>query len=180
MLFDSWPGIGRTLLAGLLAYAALIVVLRATGKRTLSKWNAFDFVVTIALGSTLASTMLSKDVSVVEGSLAMTLLVVLQYVVTWLTVRTGWVQRLVKAEPTLLLYRGRLRTEALRGERVTPSEVRAALRAHGIGRVADAAAVVLETDGTFSVIRTLDGEATSLEGVQGYAAPAPDGRRPSA
>lgn len=41
--------------------------LRITGKRTLCKWNAFDVVVTIALGSTLASAFLSQTVALAEG-----------------------------------------------------------------------------------------------------------------
>ena len=53
MLFQGWAGIGRTLLVGTLAYATLVLFLRISGKRTLSKLNAFDLVVTVALGSTL-------------------------------------------------------------------------------------------------------------------------------
>lgn len=43
--------------------------------------NAFDFVVTVALGSTLATVLLSGDVSLLEGPLAFFLLCALQYVV---------------------------------------------------------------------------------------------------
>lgn len=67
MLFQGWAGLLRTLAVGVLAYSALVVVLRVSGKRTLSKMNAFDFVVTVALGSTLASTLLSKGVALAEG-----------------------------------------------------------------------------------------------------------------
>ncbi|HUH13323.1 MAG TPA: hypothetical protein VMK65_09445, partial [Longimicrobiales bacterium] len=59
MFFDSWTGLGRVLLVGALAYAALILILRISGKRTLTKLNAFDLVVTVALGSTLATTLLT-------------------------------------------------------------------------------------------------------------------------
>ena len=58
MLFDSWAGLGRTLLVGPLAYVALVLLLRISGKRTLTKLNAFDLVVTVALGSTLATVQL--------------------------------------------------------------------------------------------------------------------------
>jgi len=63
MLFDSWTGLGRVLLVGVLAYSALVLTLRVSGKRTLTKLNAFDLVVTVALGSTLATVLLSKDVA---------------------------------------------------------------------------------------------------------------------
>jgi uncharacterized membrane protein YcaP (DUF421 family) len=63
-------------------------VLRVSGKRTLSKWNAFDFVVTIALGSILATVLLSKDVRLAEGLTACALLVGLQFLNTWIAVRS--------------------------------------------------------------------------------------------
>jgi uncharacterized membrane protein YcaP (DUF421 family) len=68
---------------GPLAYLWLILVLRTTRKRTLAQLNAFDFIVTVALGSTLASVILSKNVAWVEGALALGLLAILQVVAAW-------------------------------------------------------------------------------------------------
>ena len=48
----------------------LVIFLRLSGKRTLSKMNAFDLVVTVALGSTLATVLLTKDVALADGALA--------------------------------------------------------------------------------------------------------------
>ena len=158
----------RTLTVGALAYVALVLLLRFTGKRTLSKWNAFDLIVTIALGSALASAVLSKETSLSQGVTGFTLLVLLQMVITWLSVRLRWFQRVVKSTPVLLLYRGELRRDALRHERVTDGEVRAAVRNHGVARLEDVHAVVLETDGSFSVIDETDGHASALDDVEGY------------
>ncbi len=108
MFFDGWLGIGRVILVGVLAYLALIVLLRVSGKRTLSKMNAFDLVVTVALGSMLATVLLSSSVALLEGITAFALLILLQYVIAWLSVRSSAVSRLVKAEPALLAYNGRL------------------------------------------------------------------------
>ena len=102
MFFDSWFGLLRVGVVGSLAYLALIVLLRVSGKRTLSKMNAFDFVVTVALGSTLATVLLSKDVALVEGVVAFMLLIGTQYLITWLSVRSGVVRQLVKSEPSLI------------------------------------------------------------------------------
>jgi uncharacterized membrane protein YcaP (DUF421 family) len=158
------------LVVGTLAYAVLVLLLRATGKRTLSKMNAFDLVVTVALGSTLATVLLSKDVALAEGVLAFALLIFLQFAITWLSVRSERIQALVKAEPRLLLYCGHLLPEALRRERVTEEEVRAAARSQGIASLDEVAAVVLETDGSFSVLRRAESGGTSaLANVAGYA-----------
>jgi hypothetical protein len=67
MLFDDWSGLLRVLIVGTSAYVGLVTLLRFTGKRTLSKMNAFDMIVTVALGSTLATVLLSSDVALAEG-----------------------------------------------------------------------------------------------------------------
>jgi uncharacterized membrane protein YcaP (DUF421 family) len=162
MFFDSWQGIARVGIVGVLAYGSLVAVLRISGNRTLSKMNAFDLVVTVALGSTLATILLSKDVALFEGIVAFVVLVGLQYVVTWLSVRSSRISNLVKTEPTLLLYRGQMLHDQLRRARVVEGEVLAAIRGQGIASVDQVEAVVLETDGSFAVVQQSDKPATSL------------------
>jgi uncharacterized membrane protein YcaP (DUF421 family) len=152
MFFDDAAAILRTVIVGVLAYAILVAVLRTTGKRTLAKMNAFDLVVTVAIGSTLATILLSRDVALAEGATAFLVLAGLQYVVATGAVRSVRLRRLVKSEPRALALDGALIEEALRDERVTPEEIDAAIRAAGAGDLAEVAAVVLETDGSFSVV----------------------------
>lgn len=85
MLFQRWSDLGQVLATSLLVYPTLVLVLRVSGKRTLAKMNAFDLVVTVALGSTLATILLSADVSLAEGVLALVLLVGLQLAVAWMS-----------------------------------------------------------------------------------------------
>lgn len=151
MFFDGWSGLLRVLVVGACAYGALLVLLRASGKRTLAKLNAFDFVVTVALGSTLATVLLSASVALSEGIAALALLVTLQYVVAWASTRSRRVERLVKSEPALL-YRNGFVDDTMRRERITPDEVRQAARGQGHSDLGSVAAVLLETDGTLSVL----------------------------
>jgi uncharacterized membrane protein YcaP (DUF421 family) len=168
MFFDSWTGLGRVLAVGTLAYISLVLILRISGKRTLTKLNAFDLVVTVALGSTLATVLLSKSVALAEGILAMALLVFLQFVITWSSVRSPWFQELVKSEPTLIMRKGQFLDGALRAQRITREEVIAALRSNGVADAADVAAVVLETDGSIAVVKEAapDAAKPTLDHVQ--------------
>ena len=159
MLFDPWAGLGRVLLVGPLAYIALVAILRISGKRTLTKLNAFDLVVTVALGSTLATVLLSKSVALAEGMLAMALLVFFQFAITWLSVGSRGFRDLVKSEPTLIMHQGEFLDGAMRAQRMTRDEVMAALRSNGMMDASQAAAVVLETDGTIAVIKGTNHEA---------------------
>lgn len=168
IFFDNGQVILRTGIVGLCAYFTLLLLLRISGKRTLSKMNAFDLVVTVALGSTLATILLNKDVTLAQGALAFAMLIGLQFLITWTSVRMAWVRNIVTGEPSLLLFHGRYLSSALRRARVTQDEVRAAVRSAGIGRIESVDAVVLETDGSFSVVRANEEQTlSSLQGVQG-------------
>lgn len=166
MFFDNWQVLIRTVTVGVLAYISLVVFLRLSGRRTLSKMNAFDLVVTVALGSTFATILLNKDVSLAQGALAMVLLIGLQFLVTWTSVRVSWVRHLVTGEPALLFHRGQFLRGAMRAARVTEDEVRSSIRSAGVASLTGVEAVVLETDGSFSVIQegAAQGES-SLAGV---------------
>lgn len=161
LFISSWAVLGRTAVLGVLAYVSLLLLIRVSGKRTLSKMNAFDLIVTIALGSTLASVIVSRDVALVQGALAFALLIGCQFLITWLSVRSRRVKQLVKAEPRLLVHKGEILHGALFDERVTVAEVEQAIRQAGVASVADAHEVVLETDGSFSVVarRAVDRES---------------------
>jgi uncharacterized membrane protein YcaP (DUF421 family) len=170
MWFDSWSDVVRVLAVGAAAYATLVVLLRFSGKRTLAKLNAFDLVVSVAFGSTLATILLSSDVSWAEGATALALLAALQFVVAWTTTRLPGGRSVVTARPTLLLEDGRVIDEAMREQRLTLDELRQAVRASGSGDLSRVAAVVLESDGSLSVVPAEQaGNRSALEGVERVA-----------
>lgn len=128
------------------------MLLRVSGKRTLLKMNAFDLVVNVALGSLLATVLLSKDVLLAEGVAAFLMLILLPFILAWLSVRSSAVSDLVKAKPTLLFFRGQFLRDAMRRERMLEIEVEAAVRAQGICSLESVEAVVVETDGNITAL----------------------------
>lgn len=165
MWFDSWTGLLRVVVVGAAAYIFLILTLRVSGKRTLSQMNAFDFVVTVALGSTLATILLSKDVSWAEGATALVLLAALQMLVAWLSTRWSTFRRAVTSRPVVLVKEGMLDSVQIRANRLTETQVMQAVRSGGYGDVALVGAVVLEPNGTLSVIgRDSLGTGSALPG----------------
>jgi uncharacterized membrane protein YcaP (DUF421 family) len=169
MWFSNWADLLRIVLVGAAAYVTLVVVLRTSGKRTLAKLNAFDLVVTVALGSTLATIFLDQGVSWAEGAVALGMLALLQFVVAEATTRAGG-RSVVTATPTLLVRDGRLLEDRMRQQRMTTAEVRQAVRSSGVGDLALVAAAVLESDGTVSVVtRQQAGDLSTLRDVDGGA-----------
>ena len=126
IFFSEWASLGRILILGVTTYAGLVALLRILGTRTLSKMNSFDFVVTIALGSTFASALLQRSVALADAMLALGLLVGMQWVTTWLSVRYPAFERIVKSEPIVLFARGEFLHSALRRAHVWDVEVETA------------------------------------------------------
>lgn len=180
MIFDSLYDLIRLIVVGTLSYLMLVAILRVSGKRTLAKMSAFDLVITVALGSTFASAILSSEVALTEGVGAFLLLCSLQYCVARLSVRSARFQNLVKAQPSLLFFRGHFQDPILKQERVTREEVFAAIRGSGVPRLDAVDAVVLETDGSFSVLTGAAGQdLTTLENFRGTDGPVPSSNQPS-
>lgn len=148
------------------AYVWLIFVLRLSGKRSLSKLNAFDFAITVAIGSALATIIIDEHVGLLRGGLVLAMLAFLQYAVTKASLWSKTVRNTVRARPTLLVRDGRLYPEALKKERLTTGELAEAIRTQGAGRLDKVGAVVLETDGSFSVLKGSFDDFDLLEDVR--------------
>jgi uncharacterized membrane protein YcaP (DUF421 family) len=153
----------------LIAYVAVVACLRIAGKRTLAHMDEYDLAVTVAVGSIIATTMLSQDVSLVQGIAAIAALIALQVAGTYAMSRWSLFQSLLESEPTLLFRDGRMLTAAMKKTRITEAEVLHAIRMEGYRALEQVHAVILETNGSFSVIpASRDQTATALRDVNGY------------
>lgn len=164
MFIDAIDTILRTGITALIIYSLFIVSLRITGKRTLSKFSAFDFVVTIALGSTMATTILSKEVTVLQGLTALIFLTLLQFIITWISIRFPKTQSFFRASPTVVFYHGEFKRRAMLDTRITEREILQSMRKAGIGDFSKIVAVIMETNGELSVIaHAVEGDTSTLK-----------------
>ena len=152
VLPSSWGEVARVIFVSVAVYAFVIASHRLVGNRAASQMNNFDWIVTVAMGAITGSTILSQGVSLIEGLLAVTTLLGLQYAVTRAAVRWPSFRRAVQAGPRLLYYEGVALKDAMKEERIMESEILRAARDAGNRSLSEVAAVVLEADGTLSVI----------------------------
>jgi len=133
-------------------YFSLIIFIRISGKRSTSQMNNFDWLVTVALGSIVASGIVIENVSLSESLFAVVLLLMLQFFVTRTVFGSRLVSRIVKAEPRVLMKDGEFLREAMKAERVTEDEILSAVRSHGLLSLQEIQYVILETNASFSII----------------------------
>lgn len=132
-------------------YISIIVLTRIFGKRSFSKMSSFDFACTVAIGSIIASTLLSKSVSLSEGIIGLLSIYILQSVTAYLR-KYSVFRTLVDNEPLLLMDGERIFWENLKKAKVTEGDLKAKLREANVIELSDVKAVVFETTGDISVL----------------------------
>ncbi len=152
IFFNSWEDVVRVLITIIFAYPGLIILLRIYGKRSLSKMNIFDFIITVAFGSVFASVVVAKEVTIVDGLVSFTLLLTAQYVITFASLRWDFIERIIRSEPTLIFHNGEFLEDDMFNVRVNKQEILSEVRQNSIACLDDVYAVVLETNGEMSVI----------------------------
>ena len=177
-LFSGWPVLVRVVLSGAALYVIVLALSRLHGTRTTSKMNNFDWIISVASGSIFASTVVSDNVTLAQGTTAFATLFALQWGLTTLSVRFPWFYHTVTASPALLFHAGRFLDDKLKAERVTRDEVLSAVRSAGVTDLSEVSAVVLEPDGVLTVLPGRGTESPDLMRPVRYARPDLDGGAP--
>lgn len=130
--------------------------------------NAFDFVITVALGSTLSSVALNKNIPLANGITAIFLFIGLQFLLTWLAVRIKAFKTLITSRPTLIFYKGNYLDQAMKKERITVEEIYNAARLQGLSTLDEIELIILETTGDITIIQKIsDGNMMTFQDVEG-------------
>lgn len=169
-LVTDWNSVIITIISTILIYTTVIVLTRINGLRTFAKMSSFDFAITIAIGSLIASTMLLEDQSIAKGVLALSVLVALQALVAVARKRSKKIESLLTNTPVLLMEGSKILHANLDATRVSESDLYAKLREANVTHFDQVIVVVLETTGDMSVVHTGEpGKSVSAEIMQDVA-----------
>lgn len=158
LIFDNYQTTIRIVLSGILMYLLLIFILNISGKRSIANLSMHDYVVTLAMGSIVSTTIISKDVTIIDGLIAILILLVLQYFVTLASTMNSNFFKTINKRPTVLFIEGELLKKNLKTNRIHPNEVYSAIRMQGQTTSDNIFAVILETNGQLSVIKSASKE----------------------
>ena len=136
-------------------YICTIVYTRIAGKRSFSKMSSFDFAMTVAIGSILATTILSKSTSLLQGAVGLASVYVLQLFVALLR-RNKQFQKLVDNQPVLLMDGQEILHENLKKSHVTLDDLKSKLREANVLELSQVRAVIFEATGDIAVLHTKD------------------------
>ncbi|WP_103191738.1 DUF421 domain-containing protein [Formosa algae] len=158
-LFDSdFQSILLILLSSTGIYLAVIVYTRIFGKRSFSKMSSFDFAMTVAVGSIIATTILSETVSLFEGAVGLLMVYILQLVAAYLR-RYSWFEKQIDNQPTLIMDGQTILKKNLEAVRLTEGDLRSKLREANVTKLSEIKAVIFETTGDLVILHKKDNDA---------------------
>nr|WP_321222821.1 YetF domain-containing protein [uncultured Psychroserpens sp.] len=152
---SSTESLMAILLTAIGIYFALVVLTRISGKRSFSKLSSFDFAMTVAIGSVMATVMVSKSVSLLDGIVGLIAIYAIQMIVAFAR-RMKPIQQLMDNKPTLLMKDGEVIEGSLEKCKVTASDLKAKLREANVIQLSEVKAVVFESTGDISVLHGSD------------------------
>lgn len=154
-----------------MAVGFIVLLVRVNGLRSFSKMTSFDFLMTLAVASLLASASQSTGwTGFGQALIAIAVLFLVQYLVARLSILSDRFQDIVHNRPQLLMHDGILLRDALDAHNLSEKELFGQLRAHGVNDVAQVRAVVIETTGDISVLTGTSPSPPILHGVRGKPA----------
>jgi uncharacterized membrane protein YcaP (DUF421 family) len=159
MLNSDWiastaEAILMVVVSGIAIYTALLLLTRLSGLRSFSKMSSFDFAITVAFGTVIASTLLAPDPPLLQGIAGLFVLFGIQYVIAQARWGSKRIKTLVDNRPLLVMAGPKVITEHLRTARITEEDLKSKLRLAGVTHPSQVLAVVVETTGDVSVMKT--------------------------
>lgn len=152
VFFDNIDKLGRIVLTTVMVYLSVVLVTKASGKRSTSQLNNFDWIVTVMIGSLGASTILLKDIPFIEGISSILVLYLLQFLVTKYASVSPQFSSFILSEPRIVFYQGQFLPDTMRAERLTRQEIECAMRSEGVNSFDDVEAIVFESDAKLTII----------------------------
>jgi len=152
LFFDNIDKLGRIVLTAVTVYVLIVIITKVSGKRSTSQLNNFDWIVTVMIGSLGASTVLLKDIPLIEGISSILVLYVMQFLVTKYASISPQFSSFILSEPRIVFYQGQFLPDAMRAERLTRQELECAMRSEGVNSFDDVEAIVFESDAQLTII----------------------------
>ena len=135
-----------------IVYVAFILALRVFGKREVGQFTLFDLALILLAANALQPAITGPDNSITGGIIVVGTMFALNLGVSQLRERVPLVRRILEPQPTVVARDGAWLPAAVEREGLDDTDLEAALREHGLGRVEDVKLGVLEDDGSISLV----------------------------
>ena len=141
------------LIRTVLIYGFLALAMKLMGKRQLGELETGELISALLISEIAALPIDNPDIPLSSAIFPTLLIITLEILLSFIKNKSNRLKRAVDGEPTFIIYKGRLRQDVLRENRISINEVLSELRVMGVGDISDADYVILEQNGKLSVLQ---------------------------
>lgn len=139
-------------LRSVIVYLFIVGAIRLFGKKELAQLSVIDLVFVLLISNSVQNAMVGPDTSLVGGIAAAFTLFCINALLKNVTFKNKKLNEILEGDPLLLVYQGKVLRDHLAKAKITPDELEAAVREHGVASVDKVDLAVLEVDGNISVL----------------------------
>ncbi|MBS5788850.1 MAG: DUF421 domain-containing protein [Clostridioides difficile] len=144
----------------IILYVAVLIALRIMGKGEIAEMNCFDLVITLLIAEVAAFPMENNDIPIINGVAAITGLVLMQTIVSFIGLKSKIFHSILSGKPSILIDKGKIQYKELKKDRINLEELLEQLRIEGYFNLKEIQYAILETDGNLSVVPTTNYNST--------------------
>ena len=135
---------------GALLYAAMIVTMRALGKRQLGEFEPYELAMTILIADLISVPMASVATPLLHGLLPVAAMFVVHGMITLASLRWDRFRALVSGKPSVVISRGRIDQAQLNRLCLSLSDLLEGLRGAGFLDPSEVGTAIVEANGTIT------------------------------
>ena len=146
-----------TLLRTFILYIVIMAAMRIMGKRQVGDMQPSDLVVSLLISEIAAMPIDNIDRPIVNGIIAVFLLVFLETALACISLKSGKLRRVVNGAPVIIINRGKVNRASLKRLRITTDELLETLRSQGFFDISTVQYAIIEPNGQLSVLEKSGG-----------------------
>lgn len=133
-------------------YLFLSVSMKLMGKRQIGELEVSELVCTLLISEIAAIPMQDPDLPLLGALIPICFILSAEILISSFKNRSTRLKSVIEGTPAYLIYRGRIRQNILKENRISVNELLAQIRLQGIGNLRDVDYCVLEANGKISVL----------------------------
>jgi len=137
-----------TFTRSILLYIIILIVMRLMGKREIGQLQPFELVIAIMIADLASIPMTDTGIPIQNGIVPILGLLFMHLIISMVNMKSIRIREIICGKPRILIYRGKIKEEALKKERITINELEERLRGANVPSLGDVEYAVLETSRT--------------------------------
>ena len=142
----------------LVSLVTLFLVTKMIGKKQVSQFSLFDYVIGISIGNFAAEMAINLDSSYLHGTVAVIVFGLVAYLVSLLTMKSLKIRKFIIGDPNILIKDGKILYNSLKKSKFDINDLLEEARINGYFDISDIDYALMEANGKISFLPKIESQ----------------------